>query len=122
VKRGLRAPEDTLCVPAFAVERTQQLVLLLHELIDAKQIRSFPIYVDSRLAVASPGVSRNMSERVDEEPAAFTAKGEYPFGWKRPALHPERLQESKALNDLARPLHRDVGLGNVRGLDASCTT
>ena len=31
-----------MIVPAFAVERTQQLVLLLHELIDAKQIRRVP--------------------------------------------------------------------------------
>jgi len=40
-----------MIVPAFAVGRTQQLVLLLHELINANSIPAFPIFVDSPLAV-----------------------------------------------------------------------
>ncbi len=51
-----------LIVPAFAVGRTQQLVLLLHELIDAKTIPSFPIFVDSPLAVNVTDVFRKHPE------------------------------------------------------------
>jgi len=36
-----------MIVPAFAVERTQQLVLLLHEMIERRRFR-LPIFVDSR--------------------------------------------------------------------------
>ena len=91
-----------IIVPAFAVERTQQLVMLLHELIDAKQIPELPIFVDSPLAVAVTGVFEKHTEEWDEEPAAFTAKGEDPFGWKR-LRYTQTVQESKALNDLRVP-------------------
>jgi metallo-beta-lactamase family protein len=91
-----------IIVPAFAVERTQQLVMLLHELIDSKQIAELPIFVDSPLAVAVTGVFEKHTEEWDEEPAAFTAKGEDPFGWKR-LRYTQTVQESKALNDLRVP-------------------
>src|SRR5260370_41523967 len=40
-----------MIVPAFAVGRAQQLVLILHQLINANSIPAFPIFVDSPLAV-----------------------------------------------------------------------
>lgn len=91
-----------IVVPAFAVERTQQLVLLLHELIDEKQIADLPIFVDSPLAVAVTEVFEKHSEEWDEEPAAFAARSEDPFGWKR-LRYTHTVQESKALNDLHMP-------------------
>ena len=47
-----------IIVPAFAVGRTQQLVLLLHQLMDAERIPSIPIFVDSPLAVNATDVFR----------------------------------------------------------------
>jgi metallo-beta-lactamase family protein len=91
-----------IIVPAFAVERTQQLVMLLHELIDSKQIADLPIFVDSPLAVAVTSVFRNHTEEWDEGPAAFAAKGEDPFGWTR-LRYTQTVQESKAINDLYMP-------------------
>jgi len=91
-----------IIVPAFAVERTQQLVMLLHEMIDDKQIPEFPIFVDSPLAVAVTDVFRKHTEEWDEEPNAFVAKGEDPFGWRR-LTYTHTVQESKALNDLRVP-------------------
>src|ERR1039458_7651281 len=38
-----------IIVPAFAVGRTQQLVLLLHQLANQKRIPGIPIFVDSPL-------------------------------------------------------------------------
>jgi len=91
-----------IIVPAFAVERTQQLVMLLHEMIDDKQIPELPIFVDSPLAVAVTDVFRKHTEEWDEEPNAFVAKGEDPFGWRR-LTYTHTVQESKALNDLRVP-------------------
>ena len=48
-----------IIVPAFAVGRTQQLVLLLHQLANEKRIPNIPIFVDSPLAVnVTAGASR----------------------------------------------------------------
>ncbi len=91
-----------IIVPAFAVERTQQLILLLHELIDAKQVPDLPIFVDSPLAVAVTDVFKKHTEEWDEEASGFAAIGEDALGWSR-LKYVRTVQESKALNDLRMP-------------------
>ncbi len=69
VERGGR-----LIVPAFAVRRVQQLVLLLHQLANEKRFPKVPIFVDSPLAVNVTEVYRAQPECFDEEcakPAEF---------------------------------------------------
>jgi metallo-beta-lactamase family protein len=91
-----------IIVPAFAVERTQQLVLMLHELIQEKQIPEFPIFVDSPLASAVTQVFEKHTEDWDEGACAFYNKGIDAFGWNR-LRFTQTVQESKALNDLHVP-------------------
>ncbi len=56
-----------IVMPAFAVGRTQQVVLLLHQLIDEKAIPDIPIFVDSPLAVNVTDVFRKHEEEWDQE-------------------------------------------------------
>jgi metallo-beta-lactamase family protein len=91
-----------IVVPAFAVGRTQQLVLLLHELMDAHKIPSIPIFVDSPLAVNATEVYRKHPECYDEEARKFLTEGEDPFGFHR-LKYVREASESKALNDLKGP-------------------
>ncbi len=91
-----------IIVPAFAVERTQQLVLMLHELILAKEIPEFPIFVDSPLASAVTEVFKEHTEDWDAGACAFYNKGIDAFGWDR-LRYTQTVQESKALNDLHMP-------------------
>src|SRR5205085_10097685 len=77
-KRGGR-----IIVPAFAVGRTQQLVLLLHQLFNEKRIPSIPIFVDSPLALNVTEVHRNHPECFDEETRAYLLNGGDPFGFGR---------------------------------------
>jgi metallo-beta-lactamase family protein len=96
-KRGGR-----IIVPAFAVGRTQQLVLLLHELFNAKRIPNIPIFVDSPLAINVTAVHRAHPECFDEETNAYLKNGEDPFGFKR-LQYVREASESKRLNDLHGP-------------------
>jgi metallo-beta-lactamase family protein len=89
-------------VPAFAVERTQQLVLLLHQMIEAKEIPEFPIFVDSPLASAVTGVFKKHTEEWDPEACAFYSRGEDAFGWNR-LRYTATVEESKGLNNLHVP-------------------
>lgn len=91
-----------IIVPAFAVGRTQQLVLLLHQLAEAKRIPNIPIFVDSPLAVNVTEVFRKHSEGFDVETQAFLERGEDPFGFGR-LRYIRDVSESKALNDLRGP-------------------
>ena len=91
-----------IIVPAFAVERTQQLVLMLHELIQEKLLPEFPIFVDSPLASAVTDVFKKHTEDWDEAACAFYNRGQDAFGWNR-LRFTQTVQESKALNDLRVP-------------------
>lgn len=88
--------------PAFAVGRTQQLVVLLHELVRQHRIPSIPIYVDSPLAVNVTDVFRKHSNLFDEETRSFLDDGSDPFGF-RMLRYVRTVEESKALNDLRTP-------------------
>lgn len=91
-----------IIVPAFAVGRTQQLVLVLHELFDQQRIPQIPIFVDSPLAVNVTEVFRKHAELFDEETRQFLLQGEDPFGFAR-LRYIRDVAESKALNDLRGP-------------------
>lgn len=91
-----------LIVPAFAVGRTQQLVLILHELIQANAIPKFPIFVDSPLAVNVTEVFRKHPELYDGEASVFLADHADPFGFQL-LTYVRDVNQSKALNDLRGP-------------------
>ncbi len=91
-----------IIVSAFAVERTQQLGLLLHQLIDEKQIPDLPIFVDSPLAVNVTDVFRKHTVDWDQEACAFYNKNKDAFGWDR-LRYIRTVQENKALDDLRVP-------------------
>ena len=90
-----------IVAPAFAVGRTQQLVLLLNQLMTAQRIPSIPIFVDSPLAVSVTTVFREHEEAWDSETAEFGQDGD-PFGFFR-LRYVRSVEESKALNDLRGP-------------------
>jgi metallo-beta-lactamase family protein len=97
VSRGGR-----VIVPSFAVGRTQQIVLLLHELANHKRIPSLPIFVDSPLAVNVTKVFRDHPECYGESVRQFLHNGEDPFGFSR-LQYVREAADSKKLNSLEGP-------------------
>ncbi len=91
-----------IVVPAFAVGRTQQLVLLLHQLANQKRIPNIPIFVDSPLALNVTEVHRHHPECFDQETLKYLDDGGDPFGFKR-LQYVREASESKKLNDLHGP-------------------
>ena len=91
-----------IIVPAFAVGRTQQLVLLLHQLAKEKRIPSIPIFVDSPLAVNVTEVHRAHPECFNDEARQYLLDGQDPFGFGR-LQYIREAQDSKKLNDLHGP-------------------
>jgi metallo-beta-lactamase family protein len=89
-------------IPAFAVGRTQQLVLLMNQLMRENRIPPVPIYVDSPLAVNVTEVFRAHPECFDAETYAYVENGDDPFGFKR-LLYIRDLNESKKLNHAKGP-------------------
>ena len=91
-----------IIAPAFAVGRTQQLVLMIHELIREGKINEIPVFVDSPLAVNVTEAFRTHTECYDIETSAFLDGGDDPFGFRR-LRYIRDVDESKALNDVRVP-------------------
>jgi len=91
-----------IIVPAFAVGRTQQLVVLLHELADQNRIPRIPLFVDSPLAVNVTDAFRKNADYFDTETRLFLQNGADPFGF-RMLTYIREASESKKLNDLRGP-------------------
>ena len=56
-----------ILIPAFAVERTQQLLFVLHDLFERGEIPDIPVYVDSPLAVSATEIYRLHPDAFNEE-------------------------------------------------------
>lgn len=89
-------------IPAFAVERTQQLIYVLHELTEAKEIPEVPIYVDSPLAVNATEIFRIHPECFNEEVYDFLFEKRNPFGFENLSMV-RKVSDSKKLNDVDGP-------------------
>ncbi len=91
-----------IIIPSFAVERTQQLLYTLHELLEAKAIPAIPIYVDSPLAVSATEIFRLHPECFNQEVYDFLFEKRDPFGFDNLSLI-RSVQKSKALNENREP-------------------
>ncbi|SPE39604.1 Beta-lactamase domain protein (fragment) [Candidatus Sulfopaludibacter sp. SbA3] len=91
-----------IIVPAFAVGRAQQLVLLLHQLANEKHIPNIPIFVDSPLALNVTDVHRAHPECFNPETIHYLTNHEDPFGFQR-LKYVREAEDSKKLNDLHGP-------------------
>ncbi len=88
-----------LIVPAFAVGRTQELVAVLHDLIERGRVPEVPIFVDSPMARSTTGVFRRHPECFDAPTRELFERGDgEPFGFSR-LTYVGSADESRALND-----------------------
>ncbi len=91
-----------IVIPAFAVERSQEIVYTLNRLRQNSRIPDVQIYVDSPLASRVTEVYRNYPQYYDEEAVAMLNGHKFLFDF--PGLHyVESVEESKALNQSHEP-------------------
>jgi metallo-beta-lactamase family protein len=97
VKRG------KLIIPAFAVGRTQMLVLAMDQLHAEGKLPRIPVYVDSPLSVNATAVFEAHPECYDEDLSDYLRKAGNPFDFQ--GLHYVReAEESKSLNASNEPM------------------
>ncbi|TEB17976.1 Ribonuclease [Pelotomaculum sp. FP] len=92
-----------LIIPAFAVERTQDLLYHLSLLIEQNKIPPMPVYIDSPLAAAATGIFQNHPEYYDQETSDLINRGGSPFQF--PGIKfTQTAEESKSLNNISRAI------------------
>ena len=94
VKRG-----GKILIPAFAVERTQQILFYLNDLLLRNAIPHVPVYVDSPLAVSATEIYRLHPESFSDEVYHTLFEKQNPFGFEELTLV-RSVKGSKELNDI----------------------
>lgn len=91
--------KGNVVIPAFAIERTQELLYELNQLKEVKdsRIKGIPVFVDSPLAINATKIfERNMSY-LNEDTVNLINSGDNPFAFPN-LIFTETSDESKAIN------------------------
>lgn len=94
-----------IIIPAFSVERTQEIIYLLHELYLTKKLKfDLPIFVDSPLAINATAVFRAHRNLFDAAAFRdFIEKGKGPFTFSQ-IEYVRDAERSKELNAIRAPM------------------
>ena len=92
-----------IVIPSFALERTQEVVYYLHQLLDENRIPKLPVYVDSPLAVNISEIFRRHPECFDERMAEEIRNNGDPLG-RHIMSYVASPEDSEALDDDPRPM------------------
>jgi metallo-beta-lactamase family protein len=102
-----------IIIPAFAVERTQELIYHFHMLVDQGRIPKIPIWVDSPMATSATSIFQVHPECFDKETnEAFIKHHKNPFGFNE-------LQFSRSVDD-SKMLNRMEGPAIIMSADGMC--
>jgi metallo-beta-lactamase family protein len=92
-----------LLIPAFVVDRTQEVLWLLQRLEEERRIPVLPVYVDSPSATEVTEIYRRHVEEQDGEMRSRIQDGKDPLGTKKIEFC-RSMEDSKRLNDLRGPV------------------
>jgi metallo-beta-lactamase family protein len=91
-----------LIIPAFAVDRTQELIYALDQLSSSGKLPRIPVYIDSPLAINATKIMKDHEDFFNPEILDYIEKDGDAFAF--PYLHyVSDVNESKAINDRKEP-------------------
>lgn len=88
-----------IIIPAFSVGRTQELVYMVNEMIQKREIAPLPVYVDSPLAVNASDIFRKYPDYFDSETKEFVQTFNHPALNFDKLTYTRSVAESKAINE-----------------------
>jgi len=93
---------EKVIIPAFAVERTQEILYILAEFHRSGRLPKIPVYLDSPLAIKATEIFRRSREYYDEDARTILRNGSDPFDVPDLRLTPS-TRESQAINERSGP-------------------
>jgi len=103
-----------IIVPSFALERSQEVLYYINELLLAGAIAQLTVFLDSPMAARITKVFKGHPELFDEEMTEFIDKHESPFNF--PGLKiVQSTKESKAINKIRGTVMVIAGSGMCTG-------
>lgn len=109
MKRG-----GVLMIPAFSLERTQEVLYEINNLLENNLIPRVPIFLDSPLAAKATAIYQNYPQYFDEAAKYLIGRGDNLFNF--PGLKiTRRVEESKQINEISAPKIIIAGSGMMNG-------
>lgn len=103
-----------LMIPSFAMERTQQLLYHINDLVEHNRIPAVPVYIDSPLATRITEVYKKYPQYYNKKATSEIDSGDDIFNF--PGLHfTLSAKESKEINDFPSPKVIIAGSGMSQG-------
>jgi metallo-beta-lactamase family protein len=92
-----------IIIPAFALERTQELIYTINNLKNEHRIPDIPVYVDSPLAINATEIFRAHPECFDKKVNDILQYDDDPFGFDN-LYFTRKVEDSKAINENRHPM------------------
>jgi len=103
-----------IVIPSFALERAQEILYYMNELLDDGSIPAIPVYLDSPMAIRITEVFKRHPELYDREMRHLVGERKSPFNF--PELHTtQTADESKKINTLSSTAMIIAGSGMCTG-------
>jgi metallo-beta-lactamase family protein len=101
-------------IPAFSVERAQEIIYFLNELMEEGSLPYVPVFLDSPMAQAVVDICLEHKELYDSQMEEKVAKKQNPFLWKNLKITATR-DDSKKINFVNEPCIVIAGSGMLTG-------
>ena len=108
------ASGGNLIIPSFAVERSQEVLYYLNELLAEKRIPNLLTFLDSPMAVRVTEVFRRHPQMFDRQMREYVVNGNSPFSFDGLVMTP-MTQQSKAINEISGTCIIIAGSGMCTG-------
>lgn len=106
--------KGTLVIPAFSIERTQEVLSEINDLVESRQMPVIPVYVDSPLSIEITHIFDHYKNLLRDTVQEKFAKGDNVFSF--PGLHMSHTRdESMEINDVEGPKIVIAGSGMMQG-------
>lgn len=102
IRRTCVEQKGRLIIPAFSVDRTQDIVFILDKFANKGMLPNIKIYVDSPLSVKATEVIRRHEECFNDRFLQYIHKDPDPFGFKN-LVYITDVNKSKAINTSKEP-------------------
>jgi len=114
IVNSTRKARGNIVIPSFSLERAQEVMWYLNELLLADRIPHLMVFIDSPMAVSITEVFKNHPEVFDEDMNKLMRKNNSPFDF--PGLKMVRtVDESKGINHIAGTTIIIAGSGMCTG-------
>ncbi len=110
----VHSTKGTLMIPAFALERTQEILYILDDLIEQKKVEKLPIFLDSPMAIEVTDIFKKYKQYLNKESQQEIKEGDDVFSFTGLTLS-SSVEQSKSINQVNGPKVIIAGSGMLHG-------